>query len=247
MTRVASESDAILVDKCLAPAHVVGHRLSSTSSLVSLLSTSETVVGGTCLPSVRISFVPESGHLGEVRGECVKRGQAKEFLDACLKDRCKQLYPRDLPCVEVPTKRGGYRPVGMLRRTLRFHKELRCSQVVIDFIYVLKSHRGMGLGRKLLERGMVAGKKAKPCTLLVAGSEDNVTAVKLYESMGFTWSSSLFVDMFAPASAAQALMDRAPPPTAAPEGATEAEDACGMEAGPAPAGTAESIAAHIAG
>jgi len=207
----------------------IGPRDGSTMSLSSLASSCDTVVAGSS-EGFPMAHVPHAGLLGEIRRECLERGQDKAFLDAIFKDRCKQLYPRDLLCVQVPTKKGGLRPVGMLRRTLRFNKQLGCNQVVIDFLYVLKSHRGMGLGRRLLEAGMLSGKKPKPCKLLVAGSEENVVAVKLYESLGFSWCSELRTDMSAPAAAVEALMSRSgvlaiPPPPAPGANALAGDDA----------------------
>merc|ERR1712224_282064 len=104
-----------------------------------------------------------------------------------FEQRCKQLYPRDLLMSTVPTKKGGRRPVGILRRSQRFEKEKNCSSLSIDFVWVLPEFRSCGLGRQLMGVGLVAG-KPKPVRLQVAGSEANTAAVGLYSSLGFEWA-----------------------------------------------------------
>ena len=131
----------------------------------------------------------------------MQRGQSREFLRETFDVRCKQLYPRDIILAQAPTRKGGVRTVGALRRSLRWCKEEARRIVHIDFVYVLRSHRGQGVGRKLLECAMLHGSKIKPVALVVAGSEANVSAVGLYESLGFCWVEGQRAHMVAPEAA----------------------------------------------
>lgn len=219
-------------------------RHASTSSLASLASSCDTELVEHPRPVVSVSPAKSAAGLGEIRKECIARGQDPEFLKGLLDSRCKQLFPRDLLVATVPTAGGGKRIVGMLRRTQRFLKEERRSMIVVDFVYVLRSHRGLGIGRQLLVEGMLSGKKPKPCSLLVAGSENNVVAVKLYESLGFRWASALRTEMRAPDSAVARLMEMRAPLTP-PSGGDEA-DAPAADEQPAAAACAPRLAAASA-
>ena len=58
--------------------------------------------------------------LCEIIGELRKRKHEKEFITKILEKRDKQLFPRDLFVAYVPTKRGGLRAAGLLKRSLKF-------------------------------------------------------------------------------------------------------------------------------
>ena len=87
----------------------------------------------------------------------------------------------------VPTKRGGRRPAGILRRSFKFDKEANRSIIYVDFVWVFPEFRGCGLGRQLMGAGLVVG-KPKDVRLQVAGSDENRAAVGLYTSLGFAWA-----------------------------------------------------------
>ena len=125
--------------------------------------------------------------LAEVRGALKKLKHDSHFMAKIFDHRCKQLYPRDLLVATIPTRKGGRRPVGILRRSQRFDKEKMRSALSIDFVWVLPEFRSCGLGRQLMGAGLVSG-KPKDVRLQVAGSEANTAAVGLYSSLGFVWA-----------------------------------------------------------
>ena len=146
---------------------------------------------------IAVDFCGDVSGLGEVRAALRKLEHARFFIAGVLDERDKQLYPRDLLVARLPGKKqrkeGGGRPVGIMRRSLKYDKE-RGSHLVIDFVWVDKEFRRMGIGRKLLVAGLVDGRD-KAVRLLVAGSEENYQAVGLYESLGFRWTCALKTDM----------------------------------------------------
>lgn len=125
--------------------------------------------------------------LAEVRGALKRLKHDAAFMAKIFETRCKQLYPRDLLVATVPTKKGGRRPAGILRRSQRFDKEAGCACLSVDFVWVLPEFRACGLGRQLMGAGLVSG-KPKDVRLQVAGSEANTAAVGLYTSLGFSWA-----------------------------------------------------------
>jgi ribosomal protein S18 acetylase RimI-like enzyme len=147
--------------------------------------------------------------LGEVRGALRKlrdeRTFDRDFLAKVFDKRDKQLFPRDLLAAFVPTRRSARnnaakkagsdrRAVGILRRTLKVDNKRCSSTIYIDLVYVSKEARGLRIGRSLLNAGLRIGKR-KDVRLLVAGSDENLAAVKLYESVGFRWTSELRTEM----------------------------------------------------
>ena len=142
--------------------------------------------------------------LCEVIGELRKRKHGKEFIAKIIEKRDKQLFPRDLLVAYVPTKRGALRAAGLLKRSLKFD-ERRGSHLCIDFVWVLSDFRRLGIGRRLLMEGLLAG-RPKAVRLLVAGSENNYRAVGLYESLGFRWVDRNMNDMMLEAEQVVALM-----------------------------------------
>jgi len=142
--------------------------------------------------------------LCEIIGELRKRKHEKEFITKILEKRDKQLFPRDLFVAYVPTKRGGLRAAGLLKRSLKFDAR-RGSHLCIDFVWVLSDFRRLGIGRRLLMEGLVAG-RPKAVRLLVAGSDNNYRAVGLYESLGFRWVDRNMNDMMLEAEQVVALM-----------------------------------------
>ncbi|KAJ1621666.1 hypothetical protein T492DRAFT_846893 [Pavlovales sp. CCMP2436] len=164
-------------------------------------------------PMITLRFDASRAELGELKAECVQRGQHRSFLHDTFEKRDRQLFPRDLLLALTPTKKGGFRTVGVLRRSLRYNKEENRRIVYVDFIYVLKSNRGQGIGRKLLECAMLFGKVTKPVGLIVAGSESNVPATALYKSLGFQWVDDTCAEMLAPESAVVQLAAMRSSPT----------------------------------
>lgn len=152
-----------------------------------------------------IEASPTIEPLGEIIGMLRKREHPKEFLAKIFEQRDKQLFPKDLLVASFPTRKGGRRAAGMLKRSLKFDAKRGCH-VCIDFVWVAPDFRRRGLGRGLLMAGLRAGSKDKPVRLLVAGSENNYRAVGLYESLGFRWVSSLMTDMVLAAEQVTALM-----------------------------------------
>jgi ribosomal protein S18 acetylase RimI-like enzyme len=142
--------------------------------------------------------------LCEIIGELRKRKHEKEFIAKIIEKRDKQLFPRDLLVAYVPTKRGALRAAGLLKRSLKFD-ERRGSHLCIDFVWVLSDFRRLGIGRRLLMEGLLAG-RPKAVRLLVAGSENNYRAVGLYESLGFRWVDRNMNDMMLEAEQVVALM-----------------------------------------
>ena len=126
--------------------------------------------------------------LGEVIGTIRKR-HPSHFVHSVFQHRDKQLQGRDLLVAYVPTrKKGGRRAIGILRRSLRYDKKRNCSTLFIDFVWVMPEFRGCSVGTQMLSVGLLAG-KAKDVRLHVAGSEDNVAAVRAYAGLGFSWAS----------------------------------------------------------
>ena len=142
--------------------------------------------------------------LCEIIGELRKRKHEKEFITKILEKRDKQLFPRDLFVAYVPTKRGGLHAAGLLKRSLKFDAR-RGSHLCIDFVWVLSDFRRLGIGRRLLMQGLLAG-RPKAVRLLVAGSDNNYRAVGLYESLGFRWVDRNMNDMMLEAEQVEALM-----------------------------------------
>ena len=126
--------------------------------------------------------------LSEVLGALRKLKHDKNFLSKIFESRCKQLYPRDLMVATVTTKKGGKRPIGVLRRSMQFDKKKRSADLYIDFVWVLPDYRSCGLGRHLMGAGLVTG-RPKDVRLQLAGSEANKAALGLYQSLGFVWDS----------------------------------------------------------
>lgn len=176
----------------------------SCGSLASLADTTRADVPPT-RPVCVVKFDSSMAELGELRAECVARGQSRAFLRDTFEVRCRKLFPRDLIVAKVPTRKGGLRTVGALRRSLRWCKEEGRCIVFVDFVFVLRGHRGQGIGRRLLESAMLHGKKPKPVGLVVAGSEANVSAVALYESLGFRWTDGSRAEMLATEEAVRRL------------------------------------------
>ena len=154
--------------------------------------------------SMVIEPCANGAELCEIIGELRKRKHEKEFITKILEKRDKQLFPRDLFVAYVPTKRGGLRAAGLLKRSLKFDAR-RGSHLCIDFVWVLSDFRRLGIGRRLLMEGLVAG-RPKAVRLLVAGSDNNYRAVGLYESLGFRWVDRNMNDMMLEAEQVVALM-----------------------------------------
>jgi len=124
--------------------------------------------------------------LAEVRGALKKLKHDKNFLAKIFDTRDKQLFPRDIMVATVPTKKGGDRPIALLRRSFCFDKVKNCRALSIDFVWVMPAFRSCGIGRLLLQEGLMVG-RPKDVHLQVAGSEANTSAVGLYKSFGFVW------------------------------------------------------------
>ncbi|KAL1499593.1 hypothetical protein AB1Y20_011792 [Prymnesium parvum] len=127
--------------------------------------------------------------LCEVIGQLRKLKHSKGFLEGIFVHRDKQLFPRDLLVAYAPSKSrkgSGRRAVGILRRSLKYDKEKQRTSIYIDFVWVMPECRGQRAGKRLLLEGIVVGKQ-KDVRLLVAGSEANKAACRLYESVGFRW------------------------------------------------------------
>ena len=165
--------------------------------------------------------------LSEIIGRLRKLKHSKKFLDGIFSSRDKQLYPRDLLVAYVPTKSrkggSGLRAVGILRRSLKYDKEKNRSSVYIDFVWVMPECRGQQVGKRLLLTGIVVGKQ-KDVRLMVAGSEANKAACRLYESVGFRWDETAppKTEMLLDA----ALVPGGPPPSSKPQ----VGDECGCSA-----------------
>ena len=167
-----------------------------------------------CSPDeVQIAPTEDLSGLAEMRGRLRGMKHSKGFLAGVFDERDKQLFPRDLLTLRIPTRRAksgaqqtgagpqpdappseGSRAVGFLRRSLKFDKSQMRAALYIDFVWVLPELRGHGLGRRLLEAGLVLGKQ-KDVRLLVAGSDENRVAVQLCRSLGFEWTSALRTEM----------------------------------------------------
>lgn len=155
--------------------------------------------------------------LAEVRGALRKLKHDKGFMSKIFESRDKQLFPRDILVATVPTKRGGERPIGLIRRSFCFNKAENCRALYIDFVWVMPEFRGCGVARGLLSEGVLVG-RPKVVHLQVAGSEANTAAVGLYKSFGFVWDEHapdktemiLSADLAAAAAAGQHRAPREP-------------------------------------
>jgi len=127
--------------------------------------------------------------LAEVRGALKKLKHDKNFLAKIFDTRDKQLFPRDIMVATVSTKKGGNRPVALLRRSFCFDKVKNCRALSIDFVWVMPAFRSCGIGRLLLQESLLVG-RPKDVHLQVAGSEANTSAVGLYKSFGFVWDDA---------------------------------------------------------
>ena len=124
--------------------------------------------------------------LGDVLGALRKLKHDRNFIAKIFESRDKQLFPRDLLVATVPTRKGGRRPVGVIRRTLRFNQKKRTTDLSIDFVWVMPDYRSCGMGRQLMGAALVSG-KPKDVYLQIAGSEAIKAALGLYTSLGFVW------------------------------------------------------------
>ena len=161
-------------------------------------------MGSSSSDGMVIEACANGAELCEVIGELRKRKHEKEFITKIFEKRDKQLFPRDLLVAYMPTKRGGLRAAGLLKRSLKFDAR-RGSHICIDFVWVLSDFRRLGIGRRLLMDGLIAG-RPKAVRLLVAGSDNNFRAVGLYESLGFRWVDRMMNDMMLEAEQVVALM-----------------------------------------
>ena len=98
--------------------------------------------------SMLIEPCANGAELCEIIGELRKRKHEKEFITKILEKRDKQLFPRDLFVAYVPTKRGGLRAAGLLKRSLKFDAR-RGSHLCIDFVWVLSDFRRLGIGNSV--------------------------------------------------------------------------------------------------
>jgi len=125
--------------------------------------------------------------MSEILGALRKLKHDKNFISKVFESRDKQLFPRDLLVATVPTKKkGGRRPIGVIRRSMLFDKKKRSTDLSIDFVWVLPDYRSCGMGRQLMAAGLISG-KPKTVHLQIAGSEANTAALGLYTSLGFVW------------------------------------------------------------
>ena len=161
-------------------------------------------MGSSSSDGMVIEACANGAELCEIIGELRKRKHEKEFITKIFEKRDKQLFPRDLLVAYVPTKRGGLRAAGLLKRSLKFDAR-RGSHICIDFVWVLSDFRRLGIGRRLLMDGLIAG-RPKAVRLLVAGSDNNFRAVGLYESLGFRWVDRMMNDMMLEAEQVVTLM-----------------------------------------
>jgi GNAT superfamily N-acetyltransferase len=132
-------------------------------------------MGSSSSDGLVIEACANGAELCEIIGELRKRKHEKEFITKIFEKRDKQLFPRDLLVACMPTKRGGLRAAGLLKRSLKFDAR-RGSHICIDFVWVLSDFRRLGIGRRLLMDGLSTG-RPKAVRLLVAGSENNFRAV----------------------------------------------------------------------
>eukprot|EP00325_Prymnesiales_sp_UTEX-LB-985_P002152 CAMPEP_0174705988 /NCGR_PEP_ID=MMETSP1094-20130205/9005_1 /TAXON_ID=156173 /ORGANISM="Chrysochromulina brevifilum, Strain UTEX LB 985" /LENGTH=258 /DNA_ID=CAMNT_0015904213 /DNA_START=53 /DNA_END=829 /DNA_ORIENTATION=+ len=137
-------------------------------------------------PGLSVCACESLDSLAEVRGALKKLKHDKNFLAKIFATRDRQLFPRDIITAVVPTKKGGDRPIAMLRRSLIFDKAKNRKALSIDFVWVMPEFRSCGIGRLLLQEGILVG-RPKDVHLQVAGSEANTAAVGLYQSFGFAW------------------------------------------------------------
>ena len=89
--------------------------------------------------------------LGDVLGALRKLKHDRNFIAKIFESRDKQLFPRDLLVATVPTRKGGRRPVGVIRRTLRFNQKKRTTDLSIDFVWVMPEKTEMILVAELAE------------------------------------------------------------------------------------------------
>ena len=144
--------------------------------------------------------------LGDVRGQLRKREHQRGFINSILDVRDRQLYPRDLLVAWVPARRGGQRPAGVVRRSLKFDKAAGRSSLHVDFVWVAPEFRGQQIGRALLVESLQFG-KPKDVRLEVAGSVSNIVAIRLYESLGFRWTDASHAEMRCAAEHARAAAE----------------------------------------
>jgi len=144
--------------------------------------------------------------LGDVRGQLRKREHQRGFINSILDMRDRQLYPRDLLVAWVPARRGGQRPAGVVRRSLKFDKAAGRSSLHVDFVWVAPEFRGQQIGRALLVESLLFG-KPKDVRLEVAGSVSNLVAIRLYESLGFRWTDAFCAEMLLSAEQARAAAE----------------------------------------
>jgi len=180
---------------------------------------------------VAVTVLPcvSAAALGEIRGRLRKMDNSSHFLFFIFDQRDKQLYPHDLLVATVQTKSGKQRAVGFIRRSLKFEKKHNCSSLYIEFVWVYPECRGQQLGRTLLHAGLQAG-KPKDVRLVVAGSVDNLVAIRLYESVGFRWTDSTCSEMLLTAEAAQSAVASYVQPVCTLGGAPSSNDSAASDA-----------------
>lgn len=167
--------------------------------------------------------------LSEVRGRLRKMDHSQGFLASLFDQRDKQLYPRDLLVAWATSKRGKSRAVGIIRRSLKFDKKLNSSSLYIEFVWVFPECRGQHLGRMLLHAGLLIG-KPKDVRLVVAGSVNNLVAIRLYESVGFAWTDSSCSEMLLTAEEAQSAVGSYSPPSCTVDGPPSSNSSAASDA-----------------
>jgi len=189
--------DSVRIPCCFSVIWRVGSKAAPTTVYLARMGSSSS-------DGLVIEACANGAELCEIIGELRKRKHEKEFITKIFEKRDKQLFPRDLLVACMPTKRGGLRAAGLLKRSLKFDAR-RGSHICIDFVWVLSDFRRLGIGRRLLMDGLSTG-RPKAVRLLVAGSENNFRAVGLYESLGFRWVDRNMNDMMLEAEQVAALL-----------------------------------------
>ena len=131
----------------------------------------------------------------------VRRATPSDAADvARLLDGFNREYNTFTPGVEVLTERAarmiesgeivvllaGDGPEGLAQVQFRASIWAKAPDAYLAELYVVRERRGDGLGRALLEAAIELGREAGAAVIDLNTSDDDLAAIGLYESSGFT-------------------------------------------------------------
>jgi len=86
----------------------------------------------------------------------------------------------------------GSKPLGFVQLYPSFSSVSMQSSWILNDLFVKESARGQGVGEKLMKIALEFAKKTRAKGVLLETAEDNITAQRLYEKLGFEREANYF-------------------------------------------------------